>query len=134
MNIQKILYQSLLECEAVIAELARSEINPEAPAIYDSWAQEWSDFPFIVTSFATEYVQPHKTITRLELDLFTEHDQQRANRIVQELIGCLKHKKLFDTDGSYYRFYYENDSEVMNINDSVTQWNVVFTVICWQSI
>lgn len=134
MNVQKILYQSLQECETVIAELARSELNPAAPAIYDTWGQEWSQYPYIITSFATEYVQPFKSSTRLELDLFVKHDQQKANRIIQELISCLTHKKIFDTDGSYYRFYYENDSEVMTENDEITQWNVVFTLICWQSI
>jgi hypothetical protein len=133
MNVQKILFQTLGDCADVTAELAASEINPAAPAIYDNWAQEWSEYPFIVCGFSTEYSQPYKSITRLELDLYTERDQQRANMIMQRVIGCLNNKKLFDETGAYYRFYYEGDGEVLTVDETITNWNAAFTLVCWET-
>lgn len=133
MNLQRTLYTILSANSELVGQLAKSEINPEAPAIYDSWAEEWGEFPFLVITFACEYVLTNKTRASIDIDLFCKHDQQRAHDIMQLIIDELHNKKLFDDTGAYYRFYYENDSEVLLDTDELTQWNGAFTAICWEN-
>lgn len=135
MSVITTLYTTLESDERIGALLGQSTIDPTKKAIYDEWADNYTNFPYMVLSFSfTSGDHWGKNITTLNIDIFTEGDTVKAEDIKEACIFAIDRKTVQDPhDGAYIRCYYDTDAIISEPTPNITHWNMVFTLHHWRN-
>lgn len=115
--------------------LNNSSIDPTKKAIYDEWADNRTEFPYLVMSFSFG-VGDHwgKNETILNLDIFTESNSVLAEEIRDACVFALERQTFIDqTDGAFIRCYYNRDGFIVEPDEQVSHWNVEFALHHWRN-
>lgn len=135
MSVITTIHDALQEDDLLKGLLNNSSIDPSKKAIYDEWADNRTEFPYLVMSFSFG-VGEHwgKNETTLNLDIFTYSNTVEAEQIKDACVFALERQTFVDqTDGAYIRCYYNRDGYIVEPDEQVSHWNVEFALHHWRN-
>jgi hypothetical protein len=129
------IYTKLATDDRLITLLAKSDIKPDSPAIFEEWAERETSFPYVVYSISyNEGFHFAKQDTVLNLDIFTWSNTVKAEDIKEACIFALDRQIITDPDdGAQLRIYYSRDGFIVEPTDQISHWNLEFTVFHWRN-
>jgi hypothetical protein len=134
MSVFNTIYDALQNAPNVTGLLAESEYNPTKPAIYEEWASEYTQFPYMVYTIShSEGDHWAKQDSVLNLDIFTEGDTVTAEKIKNECIKVIDRQIFKDQEtGANVRIYYSRDGIITEPTPKITHWNLEFSLRHWR--
>lgn len=135
MSIINTIYNVLAEDTRINELLARSDLNPAKPAIYEEWATETTSFPYMVLSFSTitgDHWAKNETI--INCDIFTYSNSLEAEDIKEALIFALDRQTFTDEkDGRFIRCYYNRDGFIVEPMENISHVNLEIAAQHWRN-
>lgn len=132
MSYRTAIYQQLASDSVLTAMLAEKprEIGI-GPAIYETWAPQNAEMPYINLSFSFSPGQDlAKRTGMLLVDIFTDgYDTRTTEAIQRRIIELLDIQIINDAEDGPIRLYLANENEIPEPEESISHWNVSFTVI-----
>lgn len=135
MGIISTIYNVLVGDDRINNLLARSDINPAQPAIYEEWAIDTTAFPYMVLSFST-LTSDHwaKNETIINCDIFTYSNSIAAEDIKEAVIFALDRRTFIaPADGRYIRCYYNRDGFIVEPMENITHVNLEIATHHWRN-
>ena len=135
MSIINTIYDVLASDERINTLLARSDINPAQPAIYEEWAINTTAFPYMVLSFST-ITGDHwaKNETVINCDIFSYSNSIAAEDIKEAVIFALDRRTFTDeSDGRFIRCYYNRDGFIVEPMENITHVNLEIAAQHWRN-
>jgi hypothetical protein len=136
MSIINAIYNKLVNDSRINELLARSSLNPLKPAVYEEWAENETNFPYLCLSFSFGNSETHfaKQETLLNIDIFTESNSILAEDIKEACIFALDRQTIIDdSDGAFIRCYYNRDGMITEPTDGISHWNIEISLYHWRN-
>jgi hypothetical protein len=130
------IYNHLVNDTRLDSLLTRSSLDPTKPAIYDEWATNETNLPYLCLSFSLGNSEIHfaKQETLLNIDIFTETNSILAEDIKEACIFALDRQTIIDdSDGAFIRCYYNRDGQITEPADGITHWNIEISLHHWRN-
>ncbi|MHA1302193.1 MAG: hypothetical protein ACTSPI_00635 [Candidatus Heimdallarchaeaceae archaeon] len=122
----------LIEDSVLEAKLSKTSWG--AVAIYESWAERESKYPYVVLSW--RFIPGDHWAKRegyLTCDIFTKGSSSIEAEDIKDRIVELLDKRLFSADESgKIRCYLNNDMIIPDEEPDICHWNIEFSVIYWR--
>lgn len=137
MTVRDAIYRKLAEDPQLNILLARSTIPGAegSPAIYEHWAGENTDFPYINITWTFGNSERHwiKRQGLVTFDIFTGNgDSTETETIQRRIIELLDHRQTTDPTDGYIETYLDSESDIPEETTDVVHWNLDFRVDHWR--
>lgn len=134
MSILTTVYRVLREDATLNGLLARHKLTKTAPAIYEQWAAEGTEKPYINLTFRFD-ISDHwaKRDCTVNIDIFTAGDTMQAELIRNNVIKILDRQTLLDPDDGDVRCYLNNDTLLDEDTPEIAHWNIEMSALFWRS-
>ena len=133
MSIITTIYEAIIADPEMQLLLAKDPIT-NAAAIYETWAHESAQMPYIVQSHERRQGNHFaKTDALAIFDIFTDQGTINAEVIRNELLKIFDQNSIESENEEAARFYYNRDQEITgDPENEVTHWQIVFDVQYWR--
>ena len=132
MTLIETVYTYLAADTALQSYLAKDPLT-DAAAIYETWANEATEMPYIVQTHQQRRGNHFAKIDGVLLfDIFTNKNTIQAETIRDRLLELLDQRSIEGEPGDNARFYYLRDQDIGDPVPDVVHWQLVFDVIHWR--
>lgn len=134
MSVITTIYNALAENPVLNNSLARHKLTKTKPAIYEQWAAEGTEKPYICLNFFFgDSFHWGRSEAAINIDIFTDGDTIRAEAIRNQVIRILDKRTLPDAEESEIRCFLTNDSIIPEDNPQICHWNIEIQAIFWRN-
>jgi len=131
----EVLNKVLIDNDPLKAMLASAIFDEDAPAIYDSWAEQDVKFPYIVITYrfpAGDHWAKKSGIANV--DIFTKGNSSVEAENIKERVMKLWDRRRFESEesGPAIRVYSNSDGVIPEDTPNVVHWNIEFNVVFWR--
>jgi len=133
MSIEQAIYDVLSNDTELSGLLARSSFNTLKPAIYEAWASDETEMPYINLTYTTvEADHWGKRDTTLLVDIFTNSDSTVTEAIKNRVITILDRQKLTLEGDHIARIHSDNETQILEDTSLVLHWEIEFSILYWR--
>ena len=131
----EVLNKVLIDDDLLKAMLASAIFDEDAPAIYDTWAEQDVKFPYMVVTyrFPTGNHWAKKSGIA-NVDIFTEGSSTIEAEKIKDRVMELWDRRRFvsEESGPAIRLYSNSDGVMPEDTPNVVHWNIEFNVVFWR--
>lgn len=133
MSIRAAIYNKVINDDDLTLLLASDPIT-NAPAIYETWAHESAQMPYIVQTHEHRQGNHFAKVDALAIfDIFTDEGTINAEVIRNELLKVFDQESIEVENEGAARFYYNRDQEITGEPEAeIVHWQIVFDVQYWR--
>lgn len=135
MTIRDAVYRQLAYDTVLVDMLAaKPSAYGTGPAIYETWAAEGTEMPYInLTYFFQAGEGVIKREGTLDVDIFySGYDSTAIERIQRRVIELLDLRELDDPDDGPIRIYLGEENDIPEDTEGVMHWNITFSLVSWR--
>lgn len=134
MSVLNTVYNALEADEYLNTMLAANKLRGSAPAIYETWAAENTELPYVCLSYVfTTSDHWAKRSIAVSIDVFTASDSLQAENIKDRIIEILDRSVLQDNEDREVRCYLDNDNILEEDDPQICHWHLEFEAIVWRN-